>query len=138
MSDVADVSAEDAQKKPDYVFNEEEIHLFVMVLNVEGMKISDVKILFSDHNKKYFQHKKLTTSSLYIDNYRQLITVSNYDDVEGGMKYHNSIIENKLIVETIEKANAEYFIISVSNYKLFYQNKDTENYLDFFNKYYLK
>ena len=138
VSDVADISAGDTKEKPNYIFDKEEIHLFVMVINVEGIKISDVKIMFSDHNKQYFQHSKLTTSSLYIDNYRQLITVSNYDDVEKGMKYYNSIQENKLLVETIKKAKAEYFIISVSNYKIFYQNKDSKNYLDFFNKHYLK
>jgi tetratricopeptide (TPR) repeat protein len=123
--------------KQTYSFNPNEMHIFVMVLYVEGIKVSDIKIIFSDHNKKYFQITKLTTSSLYLDNTRQMITVSKFENLEEGIKYYKTISQNELLLKSISTAKAKYFIISTINYKLLYQKKDVEEYEEFFNKNYM-
>jgi len=134
---VAEEDNTDGGDEQKYLFNPNEMHLFVMVLYVEGIKISDVKIIFSDHNKKYFQITKLTTSSLYLDNTRQMITVSKFENIDEGIKYYKTIKQNELLEKTISDAKAKYFIISTTNYKLLYQTKNVEEYEEFFIKKYL-
>jgi len=120
-----------------YSFDENAIHLFVSVVEIKKVSMNDYKIAISDYNQKYYSMEKLTISTVFLDPTHQMLSVSNFKDKHKAMSYFNSIDSSKDLKSYFRKNNAENVVISVSNYSVFYKNKDLGIYLDFFKKYYL-
>ena len=125
-------------KGPAYVFDAGTIHLCVAVVNVKNVTVSDLKNVFSDHNSEYFGPDKLTVSSIYLDNQRQIITISSFKNKDRGLAYINSFKVNGILSNNLEKAIAKTFIMSVNNYSTFLKLKDVVEYEEFYNKNYLQ
>ncbi|MHC1708469.1 MAG: tetratricopeptide repeat protein [Bacteroidales bacterium] len=112
------------------------IHLFIVVADMKKVNVSALKIKVSDHNMKFNSLDKLSTSSLYLDDTHQLISVSNFEDKDKAMTYYTGIMNSTYVFSSLNKADYEAFIISVDNYPILYKNKDVEKYLEFFKENY--
>ena len=122
-----------------YKLNEEAIHLYVLVVTLDkSIKISDLKNALSDFNTKNFSIGKLTISNVYLDNTRQIITITNFENKTKAMLYYNSLKNNKNVFSKLKPSDCMQFIISVDNYPIMYKNKDIDSYYQFFTKNYLK
>lgn len=121
-----------------YTVNDDALHFYVVVANIKNIKISTMKNAISDYNTANFSSSKLTISNIFLDNNRQIITVTHFENKAKAMLYYKSIKTNKDIFSKYAPADYSQFVISVDNYPNMYKNKDVENYLEFFNKNYLK
>ena len=122
-----------------YKYDENAIHFYVMVVNLSKIiKVSDLKNLLSDFNTKNFSTSGLTTSNVFLDNTKQIITVTNFPNKEKAMLYFNLIKKDKDVFSKLKPSDYKQFIISVDNYPAMYKNKDIDNYYLFFSKNYLK
>ena len=120
-----------------YIYNENAIHIFTMIVSVDkNLKISDLKNLISDFNTKNFSTLNLTISNIFIDNTRQLISVSNFENKDKAMLYFNLLKSDNDIFSKLSPSNYVQFIISVDNYPKMFKNKDVDNYNSFFLKNY--
>ncbi|MFH0866561.1 MAG: tetratricopeptide repeat protein [Bacteroidota bacterium] len=123
-----------------YTLSDDAIHFYVLIVNVSDktVKISDIKNNLSDYNTTNYSASKLTVSNIFLDNTRQLITITNFDNKTKALLYYNGIKSNTTIFGKLKSADYTQFVISVDNYPIMYKKKDIENYFQFFLDNYLK
>jgi hypothetical protein len=98
--------------------------------------VNALKIKISDFNKKNNSIDNLSTSSLFLDDTRQMITVSNFENQEKAMTYFTAITKSQYVITTLDETGWTPFVISVDNYPILYKNKDIEAYSTFFEENY--
>ncbi len=119
-----------------YTKNQDAIHLFIIIADIRKINVNALKIKISDHNKKNNSLDNLSTSSLFLDDTRQMITVSNFENQEKAMMYFNALTKSQYVIGNLDEAGWTPFVISVDNYPILYKNKDIETYLGFFEENY--
>ena len=126
-----------AKSAKGYSYNENAIQIYTMVVNIgKNVKISDLKNILSDFNSKNFSTLNLTISNVFIDNTRQMITITNFENKEKAMLYFNLLKSDKNVFAKLSPSDYIQFIISVDNYPKMFKNKDIDNYNAFFLKNY--
>ncbi|MCF8331411.1 MAG: tetratricopeptide repeat protein [Bacteroidales bacterium] len=120
-----------------YTYKPETMQLYIAVFSVKGLSVNDLKAAYSDFNNEYHGLKDLSVNSVYLDNTRQMLTVSRFSDAEEGLKYYRSIKVNNAFDPFFKNNNGKHFIISVNDYSRFYKRKNVEEYIRFFEKNYL-
>jgi hypothetical protein len=121
-----------------YEFDPNDIHLYILVVDIMSTNVNAVKIRISDFNQKFYSLDDLTISNMFIDNTHQMITVSNFTDKKEAMNYFKTISNNAYVFSQLEGSDFEDFVISVTNYPTFYRSKDVEMYVNFFDRKYGK
>jgi hypothetical protein len=67
-----------------------------------------------------------------------MITVSSFTEIDKAMRYFNGIKEDTYIFSGMREGTFDQFLISAENYPLFFKEKNTKAYMQFFQKNYLK
>lgn len=116
----------------------EDIHLFVLVLDVKSASVNNIKIMLSDFNATNFRNDELNVSSLYLTDKRIMFSVSHFSSLSFAMRYYEAFRLNENAQTTIQSTSPEFFVIAASNYPAFYKAKDEKGYLDFFKVFYLE
>ena len=120
-----------------YNFTPASIHFYVLIVDGNKTDVNALKIKIADFDTKYFDLDELQVNSILLDNNRQMVTVSNFDNSEKALNYFILINSSKYIFTKLESSGDYYdFVISVENYPIFYRNKDIAQYLRFFEKNY--
>ena len=121
-----------------YNFEPDLNHFYILVVDASKISVNATKVRLSDHNMKYNSLDNLTISSVLLDQNRQMITVSNFEDKVKAMAYYNNIRNSEYVLSGFGFGDYAHFVLSSENYKIFYQQKDEEEYLKFFAKTYLE
>jgi tetratricopeptide (TPR) repeat protein len=120
-----------------YTYDEGAIHFYVLIVNNETINVGAAKTKISDFNTKYYDTENLQINSLLLDNNMEMITVGNFTNAEKALNYFSYIKESNYIFAKLKNTGDYFdFAISVDNYPIFYKNKDIQQYLRFFEKYY--
>lgn len=134
----------DTAKKEDelietpYDYQPQQPHFFVIVANRDSVNISALKVRLSDFDKDYFSLRKLNINSILLDQKRYLVTVGNFANATDVMKYYNTILDDVYVFGNIRRINYQLFVVSSNNYPVLFNNKNTVQYLKFFEKYYIE
>jgi tetratricopeptide (TPR) repeat protein len=126
------------QKAYTFEASPESIHFYVMIADMKDVNLKDVKNAISDFDKQQFSLDNLNISSSVLGTDKQVITVSNFDGQDNGMRYFNAIKDNKDVMASLKQAKCEQYIISVDNYTALFKNKDLKSYSKFFEENYGK
>jgi len=112
-------------------------HYFVLVMpNGEGNS-NNIKSTISNFNSASFTSLGLKTSNSFLDQNTQLILVKSFKKATDAEDYFLAFKVNKSNVNKIRDKYA-YFLISSKNYGVLYADKNIDDYLNFFEKYYNK
>lgn len=120
-----------------YVFDENDRHFFIFILNSEGTNANDLLIAFSDFNKTNFSLEKLKVSQLLLDDQRLMFSIKEFESQKDVMRYYEAFQSRGEMLNEYEKSNPEYFVIGSKNFPLFYSAKDVSEYKSFFQQNYL-
>jgi len=120
-----------------YEFRPEEPHFFAIAANRDSVNVSALKVRLSDFDKDYFSLRKLNINSIVLDQKRYLVTVGNFANMEDAMNYYNLITEDVYVFGNMKRTYYQVFALSSNNYPVLFNNKNTLDYLKFFEKYYL-
>jgi tetratricopeptide (TPR) repeat protein len=121
-----------------YEFNPNDDHLFIMLINKKKVNADATKIRISDFNQKYFSLEKYLVNSILLDENQELISVSNFKGSQPAMDYFNFFGVDDYVMSNLSTGDYRIFVISMKNYPVYYKDKDTDKYLIFFEKNYLK
>jgi len=135
--DPRQLTEEEVEISSPYNFEPDLTHFYILVLDASKINVNATKIRISDHNAKYNRLDNLTISSVLLDQSRQMITVSNFTNKDDALDYYNAVINSEYILTGIDEGDFAHFVVSSENYKIFYQQKNEEEYLRFFAKTYL-
>lgn len=119
-----------------FSYEPDEKHLMMMVIVSEDVKIDPLKVRISDFKKKYFRLARLRIKSLMLDNQRTIITVGNFDDASDAEDFVMALKNDEYVLSGMEGKKFDIVSVSMKNYPIFYKEKNTEDYVDFYQKNY--
>ncbi len=119
-----------------YTYQDDELHLVMMVLVSTEIKIDPLKVRISDFKNKYFRLARLRIKSLMLDNQRTIITIGNFDDASDAEDFTMALKNDEYVLSGMEGKDIEVVSISIKNYPVFYKDKTTKHYLEFYHENY--
>ena len=127
------------KKESFFEFRPDEQHYVVLLVKTAELPLQTAKQELSVFNNTYFSLKNLTVSSFLLDNTRQMITISKFDNKDDAMDYYNILVKSESFQPNIDLGSIEVYAMSSNNYTSFYNKRDKRNeYPDFFKDNYLK
>lgn len=120
-----------------YTYDPNSVHLYLLVVKRQAVKLNAMKVKISDHNKKYYSLRELTINSVLLDENRYMITVGNFESADKALTYFNQISEDEYVFSDLGIGNFSEAVISMKNYPIFYKDKGVDIYLRFFEIEYL-
>lgn len=113
--------------KMSYKYEPNSKHNFVIIVKASGRELIDMKTAISNYNKKNYKMEGLKMSAIVYQKGLQMITVKSFDSAKQAKVYKEAFINNSTLLEMVAK-NQNFFIVSYTNYALFYKPKDHANY----------
>lgn len=110
---------------------------YVLLVDGNEVNVNATKVRISDFNLRNYSLKNLQVNSVVMENNRHMITVSTLAGKEEAMAYYNHISSDGYIFSGIPDGTYDQFLISAGNYPIFYKEKNTAAYLQFFTTNYL-
>lgn len=118
-----------------FTYKPEAVHFHVLVVNTRRLQIRQLRSDINAFNRENFAENNLNISTLFFDEGRQLITITNFADAQKAYDYSQA-----LKAAMIQKGhNTDHYnglIISVDNYPVFYQERKLKEYEEFFEAVY--
>jgi tetratricopeptide (TPR) repeat protein len=122
----------DFMEKSPFVYRPGSVHFYVLVVNTRNLQIRQLRADINDFNRDRYSDENLNLSTLFFDERRQLVTITNFPDSEKAIAYGQMLTEF-LTQKEHDTEHYNGFIISVDNYPVFYQERKLEEYLQFYN-----
>ena len=122
------------EKESPYTFRPNDEY-YVLVVTNKKVRVNPLKVRISDFNKNNFRTYDLKIKSLMLNKEDALLTVEKFENVDKAIDYQTAMLLNDYVFGGIDAENYKVLIISVSNYPIFYQEKNVEEYLDFWHQY---
>jgi tetratricopeptide (TPR) repeat protein len=121
-----------------YKVNPAATHFYALVVDGTAINVYGTKVRITDFNTKNYSVENLQVNSVLLDNNRQMITVSSFAELDKALRFFNGIKEDTYVFSGFREGTFEQFLISSENYPIFFKEKNTKAYLEFFIKNYLK
>ena len=122
------------EKESPYTFRPNDEY-YVLVICNKKVRINPLKVRLGDFNKNNFRMDQLKVKNVMLNKEDALLTIEKFENVNKALDYQTAMFLNDYVFGGIEKENYQVIIISVSNYPIFYQEKNVEEYLDFWHQY---
>ena len=122
------------EKESPYTFRPNDEY-FVLVICNKKVRINPLKVRLSDFNKNNFRMDQLKIKNLMLNKDDAMLTVEKFENVDKALDYQTALFLNDYVFGGIDEENYKVLIISVSNYPIFYQEKNVDEYLDFWHQY---
>lgn len=133
------ILSDNTPKASVFTFTPGEQHYIILLVKTADLPLQTIKQNVNTFNNTNFSLKKLTISSFFIDNKRQMITISKFANSSEAMDYYNILLKDSMFQSNIESGTIEPYAMSSTNYTTFYNKRgERENYPAFFNENYLK
>lgn len=119
-----------------YLYRSNKKHMIIVVLPKEGADVTYIKTLISDFNTNSIGNEVFEISALLLGLDKHLLMIQSFKDVKESMLYYDLFIEEKKIINALNKKQHKIMSISFENFEEFYKNKDVQGYHKFFLKNY--
>lgn len=120
------------EKEYPYTYNPRHEY-YVMVICNNKVRINPLKIRIGDFNNNNFRMDQLTVKNMMLNKQDALITIEKFESLSKAQDYHTAMFLSDYIFGGIDSKNYKVVEISVSNFPIFYQEKNVEEYLEFWN-----
>ena len=120
------------EKEYPYTFNPKDEY-YVMVICNNKVRINPLKIRIGDFNKNNFRMNQLTVKNIMLNKQDALITIEKFENLSKAKDYHTAMFLNDYIFGGISSENYQVIEISIPNFPIFYEQKNIEDYLEFWN-----
>jgi tetratricopeptide (TPR) repeat protein len=114
----------------------EKPHYFVFVIPSQGVDKTQFIRGIEQFNGE-FEGENLQIKETAIDEYRVAIIISGLPDREAATRYSRTVVQNRDLYTPLGSANYRNFLISTENFEIFLQEKNINEYTDFYKQIYL-
>ena len=121
------------EKEYPYTFNENESY-YVLVICKKNVRVNPLKVRIGDFNKNNFRMNQLKVKNIMLNKDTSLLTIESFENLDKALDYHTALFLTDYVFGGIEKDDYTVLEVSVSNYPIFYQQKNVEEYLEFWNQ----
>ena len=109
----------------------------VFVLPKEGIDKTTFINNISQFNKAGLNSVSLNIEEKPLDDFREIIIISGYQDKESAMRYFRMIVQNRDLFLPLGDAVYRNFLITNENLEIFRKEKNITKYMDFYKRIYL-
>ncbi|TRX53663.1 tetratricopeptide repeat protein [Fulvivirga sp. M361] len=120
----------------EYIKYFEENHYFVLIFEADKKLIDDISRKIEGYNNENFKEQNLRTSSLILNDKYVMVMVQDFEDKASAFGYYKKYMDADPITENGLNSKFFKFVLTKSNFNIFYDSKDPESYLKFFEKNY--
>ena len=120
------------EKEYPYTFNPRDQYYVVVICN-NKVRINPLKVRISDFNKNNFRMDQLTIKNMMLNKQDALITIGNFENLGKAKDYHTAMFLSDYIFGGINSENYQVIEVSIPNFPIFYEQKNVEEYLEFWN-----
>ena len=120
-----------------YSIEIEKPHHFIFVIPSQGVD----KTQFINGLEQFNQageNGSMNIKEVTIDEYRVAIVISGLSDKEAATRYSRTVVQNRDLYAPLGAANYRNFLISTENFEIFLQEKNINEYMDFYKLIYLE
>jgi len=121
----------------DYSYEEEDVHFYVAVVSRRTQDLNRLNFNISNFNVDNYDQDFFEVASIPMNDDLMIITVKNFNSAKIGMDYYYALLADPLVFSEFRETDFRHFIISRSNYNIFYKNKNVFRYTQFFKENYL-
>jgi len=119
-----------------YTFEPSVGHLVMVVASTGQVRIDPLRVRLSDFNARSFKSANLNLRSLVLNDQYTLITIGNFSDSREAEAYRIALAQSDYVFGGINQDDYYVFPVSLSNYPIFYRQKDIQEYARFLKKNY--
>lgn len=120
------------EKEYPYTFNTRDQYYVVVICN-NKVRINPLKVRISDFNKNNFRMDQLTIKNMMLNKQDALITIGNFENLGKAKDYLTAMFLSDYIFGGINSENYQVIEVSIPNFPIFYEQKNVEEYLEFWN-----
>ncbi len=111
-------------------------HFFILVYPPDGKLPDELPGKIDAFIKMQLGMEDLTMGNLILDPRRSMILVNSFKDKESATSFYRKFNENNTVLTEYGTVKFYNFVITRENFNVFYQTKDLDAYLTFFNNNY--
>jgi tetratricopeptide (TPR) repeat protein len=129
-------SAAEPEETFPYTYEPSSGHLVMVIASTERVRIDPLRVRLSDFNTRNFRSANLNLRSLVLNDQFTLVTIGNFSDSREAEAYRISLAQSDYVFGGVDQN--DYFVmpVSLSNYPVFYRQKDIQEYARFLKKNY--
>ena len=126
--------AAEEEKESIYTFNPDEPYYILVICDTKNVRINPLKVRLSDFNKNNFRLLQLAVKNLMYNKEEAMITIEKFENLAAANNYNNALLSSDYVFGGIDAENYKVIKVSISNYPIFYQQKNIDEYMEFWNK----
>lgn len=111
-------------------------HFFILVYPPDGKLPDELPARIENYIKNQPGNENLTIGNLILDPRRSMVLVNSFTAREPAMEFYRKFNEDGSVLKDYGTVKFYNFVITRENFNVFYQTKDLEAYLTFFNNNY--
>jgi tetratricopeptide (TPR) repeat protein len=119
-----------------YKYDANAEHYFAIILPVKNSDVNKAKTAVSDFNNLFFTSAQLKVTNNLLDKDNHLVLIKSFKKTEDSGNYVRAFQSDTDKLGEINNASYRTFLISKQNYIALFKNKDLEQYMDFYMRYY--
>lgn len=139
ISDSTALAEEEGKTAKDFIFSTSEEGSFYFILSSKQKDASAQKIKseFANYNVLYHRSEALSVKSLEFDDSEMLFWVKTFNSIEKAKKYFDGIVNDEDFAKRVQIDSPSMFYISTDNFKLLISEQNTQEYIEFFDWYFV-
>lgn len=130
-------SARQKDKEPEkeypYQYNANEEYFVMIICNSKSVRVNPLKIRLSDFNKENFRMLQLEVKNIMLNKQETIITIETFENESKASDYKTAMFMNDYLFGGIREDMYKVLLISKSNYSIFYNSKNVDEYIEFWN-----
>ena len=130
-------SARQKEKEPEkeypYSYNPDEEYYVMIICNSKSVRVNPLKVRLSDFNKENFRMLQLEIKNVLLNKQETIITIEEFENKAKAEDYKTAMFLTDYLFGGINKEQYKVMLISKKNYPIFYNNKNVDEYLEFWN-----
>ncbi len=136
-SDVGKNETEEDEALPEkYKLEPQTEHSYVVIVDDDPEIVNRIKFNIINFNVDNFPMFDFNVKTILFGTKKKLISVNGLKDAEQALKYFKALLYYK-VFEGIDSTMYDHFIISTTNFPVFFKDKDIDGYNKFFTNRYL-
>ena len=123
------------EKEYPYTYNPNEAHYVMVICNTKNVRINPLKVRLNDFNKDSFRILQLEVKSVMLNKQESMITIEEFENEAKAKDYKTAMFLTDYLFGGIKEDFYKVLLISKSNYPIFFENKNVDEYIEFLNQY---
>jgi tetratricopeptide (TPR) repeat protein len=120
-----------------YITYFDQPHFFIFVYPNLGANAEIIPAVIENFIDEKYGSLNLKTGNLSLNEGFSVVLINKFETKDLAMEFYNDFNKSDIKFPTTENMTFESFVITEDNFQIFYQTKKTDNYIKFFEQYYL-